>query len=342
MTKELMTRTLVETIVTRGIKNISEDPRRSIRKLVDLGDEAAKTPFQRNFFDLIQRMLKNGDSPYYDMVERAVRETDHQKLKTVGINFGWNCLTVGAEKIQTIETERGHNIPWSITLHIGGNAGDMSTQEYKTLISQGKELGIFAYLLCPDESEAGMETALELIAGNDDCVFFLWLPSDCGVTADMSRLSPYNNLIVGVDTLDPDWETTVNCLRDAKCLWVLYRSYETAEDVEEITSEQWIEHILPYAGIAVFCIAGPECPPEESRQVYRYIQEARLGQWYPTLPVDYYRDMMSIDQCISQDECYVGVLPDGTVTEFLCGREAPTAASVRSSSLDDALKRFTK
>ena len=342
MTREAMTRTVVESIVTRGIRNIGTDPRRSIRRLVDLGEDAAKTPFQRSFFALAQRMLRDDDSPYYELVERAVRYSDPEKLKTVGINFGWNCLTAGAATIRRLEAEQGHNIPWCLTLHMSGRGAHMDAQAYKSLLKQGRELGIFAYILDPAEDGAAVETALELVEENGDCVFFMQLPADYDSGAGLPRLAGFQNLALGVDSMGADWERTVERLREAGCIYLPYRTYATVEEAEEITSGAWLEGLLPHAGIAAFCIAEKGCPPEVSRQVYRYILESRIGQRYPTLPVDFYRDIMSIDQCISEDECFVGVLPDGTVTEFSGGSEAATGRSLENERLQEVLRHFVK
>ena len=66
---------------------------------------------------MAQQMLERQDSPYYEMVRNAVTHTDRQRIKTFGINFGWNCLTAGAHQIRTLEQERRNNYYMVQALH---------------------------------------------------------------------------------------------------------------------------------------------------------------------------------------------------------------------------------
>ena len=93
-------RMLVEGVIDRSLRAIRDDPRRGLRKLVDMGADCATGRLQKRFLRMAQDMLENEDSPYYDMVVSAAEAVDHHKIKTFGINFGWNCLTVGAGQIR--------------------------------------------------------------------------------------------------------------------------------------------------------------------------------------------------------------------------------------------------
>ena len=58
--------------------------------------------------------------------------------------------------------------------------------------------------------------------------------------------------------------------------------------------------------------------------------------------LDFYRDCLYADRCISGDGCFVGLLSDGTVTEYRGGCETPTDASFRRTPLGALLRRFVK
>ena len=147
-------RMLVEGVIDRSLRAIQDDPRRGLRKLVDMGAACATGRLQKRFLRMAQDMLENEDSPYYDMVVSAVEAVDHHKIKTFGINFGWNCLTVGAGQIRDYEKAHGHNVPWELTLHIGSGPHDMDAQEYAALLGQAKAPGIYTYFLFPDAGGA--------------------------------------------------------------------------------------------------------------------------------------------------------------------------------------------
>ena len=125
MNQDAFKRVVVKSIVDRSLRNIRRDPRRGIRRLADLGEVAAAGPYQKRFLSIVRRMLEQEDSPYYTMVSNAVQSADNERLKTFGLNFGWNCLTVGTRKIRALEQTQPWSIPWSLTVHIGGAPGDL-------------------------------------------------------------------------------------------------------------------------------------------------------------------------------------------------------------------------
>ena len=49
-----------------------------------------------------------------------------------------------------------------------------------------------------------------------------------------------------------------------------------------------------------------------------------------------------MDVLISGDSCFMGVLPDGVITEFRSGQEQPAAGNALSTPLDTLLRHFPK
>ena len=99
---------------------------------------------------------------------------------------------------------------------------------------------------------------------------------------------------------------------------------------------------LPWAGVAALLVPAPDAGDQAGAAVYDYAVESRLRQRYPTLMLDFYRDCLYADRCISGDGCFVGLLSDGTVTEYRGGCETPTDASFRRTPLGALLSRFVK
>ena len=338
MDSDFFKRTLMETLIDRALTSYQQDPRRTVRNLVDLGKEASTGRFQAGFLGMAQQMLERQDSPYYEMVRNAVTHTDRQRIKTFGINFGWNCLTAGAHQIRTLEQERRHNIPWSLTLHMVDAPGGLTQDGYLSLIRQGNDLGIYAYFLFPDGSGNTVGSALALAQQAEGSVFFLFLPAGW----DPAELSPPDNMMIGVSCDGEGWRAAAERLREKACLYGLYRTYSTSGEAEDIISGRWVEQALPYAGVGTMCLAGPGCPQALQDQVYQYVLDTRLGQRYPTLLVDFYRDVLYADVCISDGPCFVGILPGGGLTAFADGQEVPVGGSVRDTPLETLLTRFKK
>ena len=139
-----LTRKIIESTVTRGISDIQSDSKRAVRRLADLGKHFSKTKVHNGVFSIMQDILKNEDSPYYEAVSQIVDTVEISILKKFGLNFGYNSLTFGASKINKLVEECEYRIPWIIdffwnpTLDSGLNLTHIDT-----IIKQGKELGIY-------------------------------------------------------------------------------------------------------------------------------------------------------------------------------------------------------
>ena len=103
MRKRDLTRLLIENTVDRALRDMERDAHRSLRNLVDLALTFSKGTFERHFLTLCRSMLENETSPYYQLLDRALRTCDRQTLKTFGINVGYEACSKGARRIREIE-----------------------------------------------------------------------------------------------------------------------------------------------------------------------------------------------------------------------------------------------
>ena len=197
------------------LHEIQQDPKRAIRKLVDLGMETSGGDLQKSFMGTAQRMLMNEDSPYYDLALDLVQRVDHERILKFGVNLGWNSLTEGAARIRELEAARGHNIPWSMTFHISEGPDALTEEEYRRLVSEGMELGIYSYFLMP-EDDASVYKAVDLAGACRNCAFFLLVPGGCDWESGVSSLLSPANLMLGVDFGGSDWEMRVKQLQQQK------------------------------------------------------------------------------------------------------------------------------
>ena len=106
-----MSRILIETTVRQTLKGLQDDPKRSIRNVVDMALHFSDGRFQSRFFRTAQTMLEHEDSAYYALVEDAANHIDPEHLVTFGMNLGYNSCTWGAQRIRTNEAQLGFNIP---------------------------------------------------------------------------------------------------------------------------------------------------------------------------------------------------------------------------------------
>lgn len=335
MEAEALTRAVIESAVDRGIREIAEDPSRGLRKLVDLGGMFAKGRFQKRYIGVLRQMLEDGRSPYYAMACSTVRQVEREHLRTFGVNVGWQSWTVGARRIRALEAEGGYNVPWCITFRLGGA---MEAGEYRRLVSQGAEKGICTYFLMAGEDPAHLALALDLAALDPRCAFVLVAPPAL-LGDNPNILTARLNLMVLVDAGLPGWQGAAAGLRACRRLYGLFRRYGSGTEAEEIASGRWVEEVLPHAGTFALLQSGPGCPAQAREAVSEYVERCRGEQRYPLVLLDYYPDLLRVDQTISDGPCFLGVGPDGTCTGFDGAGEAPAGGSLRELDLGEFLTR---
>lgn len=70
-----MSRILIETTVRQTLKELRENPKRSIRNLVDMALQFSDGRFQSQFSKTTRTMLENENSAYYTLIADAAKDT---------------------------------------------------------------------------------------------------------------------------------------------------------------------------------------------------------------------------------------------------------------------------
>ena len=223
--KHPYSRTLIELAVKRALKSIEDDPKRSIRNMVDLGAYFSGGRFQKRFLEKIQVMLKNEKSAYYKLVQDTVSNVAHERLLTFGMNLGYNSCTYGAKRIRELEAAEGHNIPWAISVDIGSHGLQKTFNRYASLVDEGEELGIYTWLFFMEEERQGIWS---LIEEHPDSAFVLFCESYILTTDFMNRVSEFNNVMLMVEYHASASEICMQ-LRNRHLLYGVYYRY-SAED----------------------------------------------------------------------------------------------------------------
>ena len=335
MNRETMTKAIIESVVQSFLKEMKRDPDRALRKLVDMGEQFAKGMFQSRLFALTQHMLQNEESVYYVLMRRLVDQTCLETLKTFGVNLGYLGCVRGAERIREKEAACAFHIPWAILVHL--EEGQVfPLDEYDRMIQEGKADGVVTYLFdCQNPS--ALSFLIQLIQKEGDCAFGLSL-SPSQVTEQLAlQLEPLRNVLIILDTQQADFASAAERLRRHGCLYAGRREYWTPEDEQAICSGAWAA-LAADAGCALaFAYAGASCPDEICRRVQAALEGQRNEPTAPVILMNFYTDYLQVDQAISGETGFMGVLPDGRVTSCDGFREMPSELNLLGQPLDHVL-----
>lgn len=286
-------RTLIETFVRQKLKEMQEDPDRCTRTLVDMALRFSTGRFQKDFFQAAQTMLEKEDSGYYALIQDAATHMDREHLLTFGMNIGYNSCTAGARIIREVEARQGFNVPWTVTLLTDSDRYPAMEQAYQAPIEQGKDLGIYSWVLCPDGKP---EALLPLVENQPDCAFALFSDGGQMGSSFLNRAAELKNLMLLVEYNDRA-EECCRQLRQRQMLYGVYLPYRQVEAEQVVCESTLQEASALHPSVTVFL----PLEPGERMKEYQFVLTARNEQKYRTLPFAMWEDLRRIDSIISDD-----------------------------------------
>lgn len=296
MTKNDITRGLIDFAVSQCLKNIKEDPYRSIRRLADLGRQFAKGRFQEELFSLFQRLLLNEDGPYYEMLKQLVSSVDTDSLKTLGINIGYNSWTCGASRLRQITAEKDYP-HWLAEISL---SPESSASQLKEQLSAALKNGTYAFRLhMPAQSITTDTRQLGLIREFHDCSFFLdFMDTDCTYSDDLLELTcSCDNLAFLVPFGSLQSRQLVDLLNARQRIYGVCRTYDNTNAAERISDSQ-ISEMLSWGSPLLFFLAAADTTQDNRLLVDNAILDARLHQTYPALLIHLDADVARIQQLL--------------------------------------------
>lgn len=318
---------MITTAVDRGIREMEEDPKRSVRRLADLGSMFSKSRFQRSVFRIIQEVLSNENSAYYDMIGNLLGNADHNALKTFGVNMGYLSWVYGGRKLHELERQDGQARPMTMMFRYDPAGKDgLDVQTISALVKQGQKMGIYSCYIRQMSSGADNYDLLSLFSSFPD-VAFVWLrDSGCLTAAQIEILRGTPGTVVSLPVEDPESVLTAGLLRDQKLLFAMHMTYhgDPRQEMEQLTEYR---SRLTTAQCSLFVLLQAD---DSSFSAAKWCYDERLRQDLPVFVYDYYGDSADISGRILEHETLFELDTDGTVLQ-------PAAARGRKVTGEDDL-----
>ncbi|NLC04703.1 MAG: hypothetical protein GX787_10565 [Tissierellia bacterium] len=300
MVSNHINKSMIQSAINKGIKDIEDNPKRGLRNLVDLANHFANSPFQKYLFNLMQAELSKVDSPYYNIISSMVNNVDHKTLKKFGMNLGYNSWTRGSEIIRSNNKEDYKNhIPWTIVFDFTiENDTKLNKENIMDIVRHGKKIGIYTYIFFANN----IEIYSDILIANPDCAFIIFLPLRKLNLDSITQIALYHNVFLCIpyetNTSIWDFQNTINFLEKNKSLFGIY-SYYSDNNVDEILNDNWVKGIIDKKISFVFLVESKKCSPDNSKSIEEYVIDSRINQNSPVFLIDLYKDILYIDKIIS-------------------------------------------
>lgn len=300
MNRQDVTKSLIELAVNQGIKDMKINSHRSIRRMADLGRQFAKRRFQDRIFAIFQKMLSREDSPYYDMLDQLLDNTDPACIKHFGMNIGYNGWTYGASLLRKKSAETGQRCPWFMQFS-WHPASSLTLQDISSLITENLKNGTYCYGIRIKDSLNDDTGLFGLFSEFGDCAFLLDLTrSDCRLTQEQLRaIAKCSNLMVLLPCESPNCSALSQALLAQHSLFAISCRYQEGE-ADIITEPFLINELLSYGSVFLIFSADDNCPEQARKKAGDSILNARMEQQYPALLIEWNADIERVDQIIYQ------------------------------------------
>lgn len=289
-----MTRAIIETAVDRGIRDITNDPKRSLRRLADMGKQYSTGRFQKLTFSHITNLLRNDDSPYYKMLEDFLATVDHEAIKTFGLNIGYDSWTYGARVMRASSEKCGFLLPWAVIIHYApSSSGGLSASDIDRLICRLNPFGVNTFVILKEHRGNPDPSLIELFKKHRKCCFFLFLNDNMISMAEAEKIRDIGNTVISVNIASDNVDTACKALKKIHALYVIHYEYASSE-VERFADIEYVDKWLTYGSAFIFLFQKNG----NRGLVGGFAKKTRMDQNYPILIWDVYADIQRVESMI--------------------------------------------
>ena len=296
----------IDIAVSKALKDMQSDSKRSVRNLIDLGLFFAKSENQKGFFNAAKKMLSKPANPYFKLVARMITEVNQETIKTVGINLGYNSLTYGANKLRKAQKASGISLPWMVVFDVSKMDADF-LDFMEQFIRYGRALGIYCYVFHGCKS-VDMQAVCSLTNQFAECVFVLAADPQEFTERTAILLKDIHNMIVLVRVVEsgPESERCAGAfriLRGNRCFFGFQTRY-SENNLYRVTAPESVETAILHGNLFGLYTVDGEVSKNCKNQLYHFVCSQRGVKGKPLVTFDWNRDIGSISKGIQSDGGY--------------------------------------
>ncbi len=366
-----VTATIKKFGLEKAFNYLYKNPDENLKKLLKWAEKFSGKTYATQI-EMIRDAVENPENAFHPYIEHILERADPEVVKTVAVNFFINENMIGYPKQKELKQKYNCNIPWAIlldptsacNLHCTGcwaaeygNRLNLSFEELDSIITQGKELGVYLYLFTGGEPLVRKDDIIRLCEKHNDCVFSSFTNGTLIDEKFADEMLRVKNFMPAISLEGMEDATdgrrgqgvfakvihAMDLLRERKLLYGISCCY-TSANYDSITSEEyydmliekgayfvWYFHYMPVGNDAV-----PELlpTPEQRELVYRRIRDYRTRK--PLFAIDFQNDAEFVGGCIAGGRRYFHINANGDMDP--CAFIHYSDSNIREKTLLEGLR----
>lgn len=328
---------------------LEKDPKTNLPKLMEMIDKVLPESVYAPQRKVFREILENQDNNWFELIESVWTDIDPQIIRKFFENFIMNANLDWAEKREKVMEEYHCNVPWAILLdptsacnmHCTGcwaaeygNRLNLSFDEIDSIITQGKELGVYMYIYTGGEPLMRKQDLIALCNKHSDCEFLAFTNATLIDEEFADEMLRVKNFIPAISVEGSEEDTdnrrgkgsyqrvvrAMEILRRKKLPFGVSCCY-TSQNLDSISSEEfidqlvswgakfaWFFHYMPVGNDAVTQLLPS---PQQREQMYYRIRQYRSTK--PIFTIDFQNDGEYVGGCIAGGRNYLHINPNGDI-----------------------------
>lgn len=362
--------------IDMAMKNADKNWEKEVNRILSLSESYMKGEKLDIDYEKARQMVCDRDGTLNKYINRILTEVDPHVLRTTALNLGFEAFFHGTKTIRKMRTIHQCNVPWLIlmdptsacNLHCTGcwaaeygNRLNLTFEEMDSVISQGKELGIYFYMFTGGEPLVRKADVLRLCEKHDDCAFLAYTNGtlvDEDFCLEMKRVG---NLYLAISL--EGFEAVNDLRRGGGVYGKVMRAMDllkenglifgtsicyTSKNIETVTSDEFVEllvekgcrYALYFHYMPVGNDAAMELLPTVKQRIYikqrvRDIRNMTTGKGIFTM--DFQNDGEFVGGCIAGGRNYFHINANGDAEP--CVFIHYSGANIKTHSLLEILKQ---
>lgn len=328
---------------------LRKDPEKNLKNIVSWLRRFDTEKLYASQYDMVEEYLEDSNNNWTKLMCNIINNVNPNIVQTVFTNFLLNASIKGWGEIQKNKEKYGHEIPFTILVDpttacnkhcIGCWAADynkalnLSYEQLDKLFTEGKELGIYFYIMTGGEPLVRKNDILKLAKKHNDCVFMIFTNGTLIDQQFCDDLCAVGNIVptISVEGFDDatdgrrgdgSWKDimrAMDLMKSNKVPFGFSTCFTTA-NCDSVLSEEFIDLMIDkgayfswyFTFMPIGCKTDTKlmANPDQREKLYRTIRAWRSTK--SIFNMDFWHDAEYVGGCVAGGRRYCHINANGDV-----------------------------